>query len=177
MPLSTACHSLSKNVWLCLYAVRQTKLGSDSIQILHVDMDNVLCAYGEAFTAAKVANPDVRFPQGKIGFFRNLPPIDGAIEAVNRLRERFQVYVLTAPSVRNPHSYSEKRLWIEDHFDYQMAERLIISPDKGLVHGDFLIDDMAKGRGQDRFQGELIQFGTHAFRDWKLVLDYLLALE
>jgi hypothetical protein len=112
-----------------------------------------------------------------LGFFENLEPIDGAIESINQLRKQFDVYILTAPSNRNPHCYTEKRLWIEKHFDYEFTERLIISSNKSLLKGDFLIDDYAEGKGQESFGGELIQFGTEKYPDWQAVMEYFEKLQ
>ena len=118
---------------------------------------------------------DVRFPQGRIGFFRGLTPIDGGIESVNVLRsnDSLDVYILTAPSVRNPHSYMEKRQWIEKYFDYDFCKKLIISPNKALLKGDVLIDDNIQGKGQEDFEGELIKFASEKYPDWSSVLGYL----
>ncbi len=144
-----------------------------STTIVYVDMDDVLCAYTTAHTLALTTRPDVAFPQGVAGFFQSLEPIDGAIAAVNELRKSFDVYVLTAPSTRNAHSYTEKRIWIEEHFDYQFTKKLILSPNKGLLKGDYLVDDHASGKGQDSFEGMLIEFGSNAFPDWHAVLTFL----
>jgi len=139
-------------------------------------MDDVLCAYSAAHRHAITANPSIRYPQSVPGFFAALAPLDGAITAINELRGRFDVYVLTAPSTRNPHSYSEKRIWIEEHFDYPFTKKLILSPNKGLLRGDYLVDDHTAGKGQDTFQGMLIHFGSKTFPDWQAVLTYLAAL-
>ena len=66
-------------------------------------------------------NPSVLFPQSLPGFFKNLEPYDCAIESVNFLRnhKKLDIYILTAPSTRNPLSYLEKRIWIEEKFDYE----------------------------------------------------------
>ncbi|MGB7345292.1 MAG: hypothetical protein WBD20_13845 [Pirellulaceae bacterium] len=114
--------------------------------IIYVDMDDVLCDYSFAHRTASQAKPEIDFPQSFAGFFRDLRPIAGAIEAVNRLRLVSNLFVLTAPSTRNPLSYTEKRLWIEEHFDYEFTKRLILSPDKGLLKGDFLVDDHVEGK-------------------------------
>ena len=55
----------------------------------------------------------------------------------------------------------------------EFVEKLIISKHKHLNKGDYLIDDMASGCGQDKFEGELIQFGTDKFPDWPSVVKYL----
>lgn len=142
-------------------------------RIVYVDMDDVLCDYSAAHRRERNAQPEIEFPQSVAGFFANLDPINGAIEAVNELRDQFNLFVLSAPSTRNPQSYAEKRIWIESHFDYEFTKKLILSPDKGLFRGDFLIDDHASGRGQERFAGELLHFGTPRFPDWTKVVEYL----
>lgn len=75
--------------------------------------------------------------------------------------------------LKNPHSYMEKRIWVEKHFDYELAQRLILCGNKGLLRGDYLIDDHVKGKGQDSFEGEVIHFGTQKFPDWYSVREYL----
>lgn len=141
--------------------------------VIFVDMDDVLCDFSGARAEARFLDPMNPFPQSVPGFFEGLVPIPGAIESVNALRQQFNVWVLTAPSTRNPHCYTEKRLWIESWFDYAFTKHLIISPDKGLLKGDFLVDDQPHGKGQERFGGELIQFATPRFPSWESVVAYL----
>ena len=141
--------------------------------VLYVDMDGVICDIMAGFRAARENEPDLKRPQKREGFFLNLPAIDGAIESVEKLREHFDVYILSAPSTRNPHSYSEKRIWIEQHFGYEFTKKLILSPNKGLSRGRYLIDDFTSGKGQESFEGELIHFGSDQFPDWPSVLAYL----
>jgi len=140
---------------------------------IYIDMDDVLCDFIGDFNQARLENPEVRFPQGVIGFFENLPPLPGAIDSVNRLREVADVYILSAPSVHNAHSYSEKRLWVEQYFGYEFCDRLILSCHKNLLQGDYLIDDYESGKGQEGFEGELVVFGSPQFPDWETVMSYL----
>lgn len=144
--------------------------------ILYIDMDDVLCQFTAAQTAALQQNPAIGFPQSQYGFFRKLEPMQDAISAVRQLRESqlFEVYILTAPSIRNPLCYSEKREWVEEHLGMEMVERLIISPNKGLNKGNYLIDDHTSGRGQEHFEGQLIHFGSAEFPNWVAVLKHLL---
>ena len=132
-----------------------------------------MCDFTTAHTAALRSNPDVEFPQGVEGFFRSLVPIPNAIASISVLRELHDVYVLTAPSTRNVHCYTEKRIWIEQHFGYDFTKKLIISPNKGLLKGDYLVDDHRSGKGQERFEGMLVEFRSAEFPDWDAVLKYL----
>lgn len=144
--------------------------------VLYVDMDDVLCEYSKAHKRYKEEHPEVDYPQSKEGFFRNLEPIKGAVEAVNRLREipDLDVYILTAPSHKNPLCYTEKRQWIENYFDLEFTRKLVITTNKGLLKGDYLVDDYLEGKGQESFTGELIQFASERFPSWKEVILYLL---
>lgn len=143
-------------------------------KIIYVDMDGVLCDFKRGVKERAALEQSVKYPQSKEGFFLNLKPIEKGIETVNRLRSIpfFDVYILTAPSVRNPLCYTEKRLWIENHFDFDMAKKMIISPNKGLNKGHYLIDDYDHGKGQENFEGKLIHFGSDDFKDWDAVLNY-----
>lgn len=137
-------------------------------------MDDVLCDYTTYHSKALAQNPKIPYPQSQYGFFRSLPPIRDSIESVKYLNKQkiFDVYVLTAPSIKNPLCYIEKRLWIEDYLGLEMVRKFIISPNKGLNKGDYLIDDNLSGRGQENFEGNLIHFGSTEYSNWQKVLDY-----
>ena len=87
---------------------------------------------------------------------------------------RDRPYILTAPSLYNPLSYTEKRLWVEDHLGFAWVKRLIISPDKSLLIGDVLVDDHREGHGQENFKGRLIHFGSPKFHNWAQVIEAVL---
>lgn len=143
--------------------------------IVYVDMDDVLCDFSKAHAASLATNPGIAFPQSQYGFFAALEPIDDAIESVQQLiaDPRFEIYILTAPSYMNPMCYTEKRVWIEEYFGIEFTKNLIISYNKALLKGDILIDDRSSGNGQDKFDGELIQFGTSVYANWKVVMQKL----
>jgi 5'-nucleotidase len=76
-----------------------------------------------------------------VGFFRSLPIIRGAKEALARLEEvGYIVRIVTAP-IRTAHSASEKLDWIAEHLGTSWCEKTIITRDKTLIRGDILIDD------------------------------------
>ena len=144
-------------------------------KVLYVDMDGVLCDFYGAHKKALLKNPHNKYPQSEYGFFTNLEPLPGAIKAMKWLMDStyFDVYILTAPSVKNPLCYTEKRIWVENWLGDEMVNRLIITPNKGLNKGDYLIDDNLHGRGQNLFKGEVIHFGSEEFPNWDEVLIYL----
>ena len=144
-------------------------------KIIYIDMDDVLCHFTKAKDRDLLSNPGVIYPQSQYGFYQNLEPIKDGIEAVEALIDssKFDPYILTAPSVKNPLSYTEKRVWVEHYFGINFVERLIICSNKGLLKGDYLIDDHVDGRGQENFEGELIQFGSKQYPDWVSIREYL----
>jgi len=145
-------------------------------KIIYIDMDGVLCDFEGAKKAAISINPNLEYPHSVEGYYRELTPLFGALEAVKALEAspKYTPYILTAPSIYNPACYTEKRLWVEDHLGFDMVSRLIISPDKSLLKGSILIDDHITRHGQDKFEGELIHFGSEKFPDWTSVLKYVL---
>jgi 5'-nucleotidase len=147
---------------------------STSKTIVYVDMDGVLSDYHSRYRLMKRNEPNIEFPQSQYGFFRKLEPITNAIEAVKKLHDRLDIdlYILSTPSVKNPMSYTEKREWIEEHLGMDFARRLILSTNKGLNIGDFLIDDNINGNGQENFRGTLLHFGSEKFKDWNSVVSF-----
>ena len=141
-------------------------------------MDGVIADYEQSFKQAKTDIPENAYPQSAYGFFASLKPISGSIESVNELRNdpRFDVHILTAPSVKNPMCYLEKRVWIEKYFDLEFCDNLIIAKNKSLLLGDILIDDNSHGRGQDKFNGKLIVFGGEEFPNWLAIMKRLVSI-
>ena len=148
-------------------AFREPPPGPRPIRVF-VDMDDVLTDFRPAFEAARAAEPASLWPQATPGFFSALEPIPDAVTGMRVLDAMggVDVQILTAPSPRNPHSYSEKRLWIEQHLGYPFVKRLHISPRKDFFKGDLLVDDNEKGKGQENFEGSLLKFGSDFCRNW-----------
>ena len=139
---------------------------------IFIDLDDTVTDFRSAFWAAREARPDVAWPQSIPGFFLGLEPLPGAIDALLWLERHpaVEFHILSAPSCRNPGSYSEKRIWVEQHLGYEVVKRFHLSPDKGLFRGDLLIDDHLSGKGQERFVGRVIQFGGADFPDWPAIM-------
>jgi 5'(3')-deoxyribonucleotidase len=137
-------------------------------------MDGVLCNFYGAAKKALTENPEQKYPQSQWGFFLKLEEIEDAIESVKLLQTKYDVWILTRPSFRNVNCFTEKAQWIWDHLGFEMLEKTIMSGDKSLLIGDYLIDDMGNA-GQEEFEGELIHFKTEKFPNWETVVDYLMS--
>ena len=112
------------------------------------------------------------------GIFSKMIPKDGALKAFEKLSNSFEVYILSTAPWDNPSAWTDKLLWVKKHLGTQAHKKLILSHNKHLNAGDFLIDDRM-ANGADRFQGEHIHFNPEVhpqFKDWDSVLDYILPL-
>ncbi|RMA82697.1 5' nucleotidase, NT5C type [Umboniibacter marinipuniceus] len=147
---------------------REAEVSSHKLMKLKilVDMDDTIANYSEAFSRARRAVPGIQYPQSQVDFFRNLDPIAGAVRCVEELiEEGHDVWFLTAPSVYNPLSYMEKRIWIEKHFGLNMAHKMIIAYNKSMIEGDVLIDD-GTVHGQCEFRGIWLRYGSSSYGSW-----------
>lgn len=140
---------------------------------LYIDMDGVLADFFSAAMEALEKCPDQKYPQSKWGFFLKLKEIPGAIEAVNKLKEEYDVWILTRPSFRNVNCFTEKAQWVWDHLGFDVLQKTILCGDKSLVKGDYLIDDTNNAK-QSEFEGEWLHFGSDRFPNWDAILEYLL---
>lgn len=132
-------------------------------------MDDTMFHYTRKWNDVKKST-NLEYPQSKLGFYEELEPIENAIDVYNWLDEHFDVWILTAPSVKNKHCYTEKAASIEKYLGVERLDRLIISPNKSIVIGDYLIDDTIT-KGQLRFSGRLLKFGTE-FKTWLEIKDF-----
>ena len=140
---------------------------------LYVDMDGVLCDYKKLYDSERESNPTQPYPQSQFGFFMNLESIPFAIDSLNLLKEHFDVWILTRPSVHNLSCYTEKAQWIRKYLGFEMQTKTIMCVDKSLLKGHFLVDDQVE-HGQSDFEGKHIHFDSNDFPTWNSVVEYLL---
>lgn len=147
-------------------------------KIIYFDMDGVLVdlaakiAEYPAEVVAKFEKDDMvdQMP----ALFLDPPPIKGAVEAFNSFvnSDKYDVYILSTAPWENPSAWMHKRLWVEKHLGEGAWKRLILSHNKNLNIGDYLIDDRTKN-GAGEFKGELVQFGSDKYPNWESVINYL----
>ena len=132
-------------------------------------MDRTLCDYDAGFLRWR---DNIKFPQSKKGFFRDLDPLPGAIESYKYLHENYDTWILTRPSFHNLECYTDKAGWVLDNFGFEIQQKLILCGNKSLVKGDFLIDDHHKD-GQPEFEGKWIQIGKDPFMIWPDIVPFI----
>jgi 5'(3')-deoxyribonucleotidase len=105
--------------------------------------------------------------------FSKMKPFDGAIEGYKELTKYYDVYILSTAPWNNPSAWSDKLLWVQKYLGDLACKKLILSSNKNLNAGDYLIDDRT-ANGAGNFKGEHIHFLTEEFRNWDDVLNYLI---
>lgn len=144
-------------------------------KIVYVDMDNVLVNFKsglekvEPYTLEKYKENVDEIP----GLFSYMEPMPGAIEAMQKLSEKYDLYILSTAPWDNPIAWAEKRIWIGRYLNELFFKKLILSHHKNLCVGDYLIDDRTQN-GAGEFGGELLLFGSGKYPDWTSVVNYLM---
>lgn len=145
------------------------------MSILYIDMDGTLVDF-EAGIPGVTKQQKERYGEEYDdipGFFDELPPVEGSIEAYHRLAEKYETFILSTAPWNNHTAWSAKNLWVRRHLPEVAHKRLILSHHKNLVQGDYLIDDRV-AHGVKEFPGEHIHFRSDRFPNWEAVLRYLL---
>ena len=146
---------------------------------VYIDMDDVLVDFQSGVD--KIPE-DIRQKYKKEdeipGVYELMEPMPGALEAVDKLKDKYDLYILSTAPWKNPGAWTHKVEWVQKYFgmgeENPFYKKLILTHKKQLNKGDYLIDDRDKN-GADKFEGELILFGTEKYPDWETVTEYLLS--
>ncbi len=144
------------------------------MKILYVDMDGVLVDPNSALTklSSEIKEKYKNNIYDAPGFFALMDPLPDAIDSYKYLCKKFDTYILTAAPWNNPTAANDKIDWIQKYLNEEAYKRVIISHNKNLNSGDYLIDDKLRN-GVDKFKGTHIHFGTEIYPDWKSVISFL----
>ena len=114
------------------------------------------------------------------GFFRGVPVMQGAKEAVLQLMKYFDVYIVSA-AMEFPQSLPEKYEWLREHFPFIPWTNIIFCGDKSVIGTDYMIDDhvknldCCKGRPFLFSAGHNVNIDRHRrVNDWREVVDLLM---
>ncbi|XP_010001037.1 PREDICTED: 5'(3')-deoxyribonucleotidase, cytosolic type [Chaetura pelagica] len=85
------------------------------------------------------------------GFFLELDPIPGALEAMREMihMQDTEVFICTSPLRKYEHCIVEKYKWVEKHLGPEFVERIILTRDKTVVSADLLFDDKDTIKGAE----------------------------
>ena len=113
------------------------------------------------------------------GFFRDLKPLEGSVEAVKKLQKKYDVYIVSA-AMEFRNSLVDKYDWLAEHFPFITWRNIMFCGDK-IVDVDIMIDDRAKNFVG--FNGRKLLFTSphnllltdyERVNNWQEVLDKLL---
>jgi len=147
---------------------------------LYIDMDNVLVDFPSGMAACDptlLKEYDGRADEIP-GIFALMPPKPGAIEAYHELSELFDTYILSTAPWENSSAWSDKLEWVKRHLGAPAYKRLILSHNKHLNRGHYLVDDRSKNGAKefgDVPDQEWIQFDPDSDTAWTEVVAYLQA--
>jgi 5'-nucleotidase len=83
------------------------------------------------------------------GFYRDLEPLEGAVEAYHKMVERgHHVQFATSPWWSNPTCLQDKSESILEHFGEDARRGLILTNDKTTLRADYLFDDKPEIKGR-----------------------------
>lgn len=149
-------------------------IATEKRKTLIVDMDGVLADVYQQFIAmeekesgGRISMDDLKgleeykaFPNGRKhvntkGFFRNAPLMTGAVQTLQVLNERYNVFIVSA-AMEFPGSLAEKHDWLKEHFPFINWQQVVFCGSKTVIQGDIMIDDHFKNL--DNFKGQTILF-------------------
>ena len=170
--------------YFCEEVVRQTKNYKELLdlksrkekQIVFVDMDGVLVNFQSGID--RISEEEKEKYEGELddvpGIFSLMDPLEGAVEGYKWLCKNFDTYILSTAPWDNPSAWQDKLHWVKKYLPDVAHKRLILSHNKHLAKGDFLIDDCTSN-GAEKFSGKHMHFNQEGkgFEDWKAVVAYM----
>ncbi len=127
---------------VCDYTERMLELATERFNLPRLRAESISDFYTE-----RAFPPLFQAPVDELSleesFFLDLDPIPGSKEAIGEMlnNPNLSVWICSSPKKTSDFCHSEKFLWLRKHFGQKFAERLILTRDKTLVFGDYLIDD------------------------------------
>lgn len=92
-------------------------------------------------------------------YYRNLKPIAGGREALHEMEKLgLEVIICTSPLSDYKYCVPEKYEWVEEHLGRDWVKKIVLTRDKTLVKGDFLIDDKPEISGRDTPEWEHVLY-------------------
>lgn len=113
-------------------------------------------------------------------FFLTMEPHQGSQVVVEQLNRKYDLFIVSA-AMEFPQSLPEKLNWLKEHFPFLNWKQIVFCGSKTVVHGDYMIDDLAYNL--EGFNGEKFLFTAphnlhvdrfHRVNNWNEVASRLL---
>ena len=145
--------------------------------LIYVDMDNVIVDFKSALRKRGI-DEGMNNADDLDGIFSEMDPMPGAIQGYNKLVEMWHdVYILSTAPWENPSAWSDKLLWVKKYLGKVAYKRLILSHNKNLNSGDYLIDDR-DANGAGKWGKKLLRFGfdengeAFDYPNWDSIIEF-----
>lgn len=155
-------------------------------------MDNVLVDFDSALYAESIKEQLPKYESVVDGvkethyidipdIFCYIKPVEGAVEAVRTISQKYDVYIISNASWLNPIAWSDKLEWVKKYFDADSADgifykRLVLSQNKDVCtrKDAYLVD--GHPHFSDSYTNNLIYLNktNGDFRDWSSVVNHLM---
>ena len=163
-------------------------------KIVFFDMDNVLVDFESALYADKIKNLVPKYESVVDGVKRtnydDIPeifsyskPVEGAVEALKAISQKFEVFIISHASWANPVSWSNKLEWVKKYFDSDNVngtfyKRLVLAQDRDVttITDSYLVEGVPYHRDSHRSGSNVIYLNktNGDFRDWSSVVKHLM---
>ncbi|MGL5681729.1 MAG: 5' nucleotidase, NT5C type [Marinifilaceae bacterium] len=131
--------------------------------------------------AEREAFPCLRETVSSPGFFRNAPLMEGSVEGLRYLNEKYDVLIVSS-ATEFPGCLDDKQAWLQEHFPFIGWEQMVFCGKKNSVQGDIMLDDHPKNLSY--FNGKRYMFtqphnaliedeGFERVNNWKKVVQVL----
>jgi 5'(3')-deoxyribonucleotidase len=146
-------------------------------KLILIDMDGTIADFVEAYEGFCISN--IRITKNEfadICDFESFKPIDGAIETIIKLSEKYDLVICSTVPTNNVCGYEQKQKWLEKYFGNLFKKNIIFTHRKDLIDCDYMIDD-CKGLMQTiNCKGDLLKFsqnGEIETYNWQKILEKL----
>ena len=163
-------------------------------KIVFFDMDNVLVDFESALYADKIKNLVPKYESVVDGVKRtnydDIPeifsyskPVEGAVEALKAISQKFEVFIISHASWANPVSWSNKLEWVKKYFDSDNVngtfyKRLVLAQDRDVttMTDSYLVEGVPYHSDSHRSGSNVIYLNktNGDFRDWSSVVKHLM---
>jgi len=163
-------------------------------KVIFFNMDNVLVDLNSALYSESIKEQLPKYERVENGvkkthyedipeIFAYIKPVEGAVEALKTISQKYEVYILSNASWANPIAWSDKLEWVKKYFDSDSPDgifykRLVLSQNRDMSKftDAYLVDGHPHRSDSYKEGGKLIYLNKADgdFRDWSSVVDHLM---